>query len=135
MTSRFLKHPAQCKVQGTGHREEHQCFSKVRAESRGGSGGFNPLFSNGRGSIISYNFIRKEKISNAINNCYQVNSLFQKFLDPALKVEHVLKEGRKGTAVCKQLRNKIQNGCTHMHGSTFLSIYMYVCVVHTLFVI
>ena len=36
------------------------------------------------GSITLYNFIRKEKISNAINNCYQVNFLFQKFLDPAL---------------------------------------------------
>ena len=49
-----------------------------------GLGGFNPLFSNRRDSIISYNFIRKEKISNAINNCYQVNPLFQKFLDPTL---------------------------------------------------
>ena len=44
----------------------------------GGSGGCNPLYSNRRGSIILYNFIRKEKISNAINNCYQVNPLFQK---------------------------------------------------------
>ena len=31
--------------------------------------GLRPLFSNRRGSIISYNFITKEKISNAINNC------------------------------------------------------------------
>ena len=56
------------------------------------SGGFRVFrefqlpFSNRHGSIISYNFIRKEKISNAINNCYQVNPLFQKFLDPGLQV-------------------------------------------------
>ena len=31
--------------------------------------GLKPLFSNRHGSIILYNFIRKEKISNAINNC------------------------------------------------------------------
>ena len=30
-----------------------------------GLGGFKPLLSNGRGLILSYNFIRKEKISNA----------------------------------------------------------------------
>ena len=48
-----------------------------RAGSRGGSGGCNPLFSNRRGSIILYNFIRKEKISNAINNSYQVNPSFK----------------------------------------------------------
>ena len=46
--------------------------------------GFNPLISNRRGSIISYNCIRKEKISNAINYCYQVNPLFQNFVDPGL---------------------------------------------------
>ena len=46
--------------------------------------GVKPLFPNRRGSIISYNFTRKEKISNAIHNCYQENPLFQKFLDPAL---------------------------------------------------
>ena len=33
------------------------------------SNNHNPLFSNRRGLIILYNFIRKEKISNAINNC------------------------------------------------------------------
>ena len=49
-------------------------------------GGVNPLFFNGRDSTILYNFIRKEKISNAINNCYQVKPLFQKFLDPALYI-------------------------------------------------
>ena len=54
------------------------------AGSRGGVQGLNPLFFNRRGLVILYNFIRKEKISNAINNCYQVNPLFQKFLDPAL---------------------------------------------------
>ena len=43
--------------------------SSIRAGSRGGSGGFNSLFSNKRDSIISYNFIRKENISNDINNC------------------------------------------------------------------
>ena len=44
---------------------------------REGSRGFNPLFSNRCGSIILYHFIRKEKkISNAIDNCYQVNLLF-----------------------------------------------------------
>ena len=54
------------------------------ANPDGGSVGCNPVFSNRCGSIISYNFIRKEKISNAINNCYQVNPLFQKFLDLGL---------------------------------------------------
>ena len=48
--------------------------------------------SNRRGSIISY-FIRKGKISNAINNCYQANPLFQKFLDPGLLTYTLSRDG------------------------------------------
>ena len=67
------------------------CRCQVRSgpDPDGGLGGCNLLFSNRRGSIISYNFIRKEKISTAINICYQVNSLFQKFLYSALGSIHL----------------------------------------------
>ena len=51
--------------------------------------GLKSPFSNRRGLIILYNFIRKERISNALYNCYQVNPLFQKFLDPDLHVASV----------------------------------------------
>ena len=47
-------------------------------------GGCNPLFSNRRGSIISYNFIRKNEISKTIKILEPGQPLFQKFRDPAL---------------------------------------------------
>ena len=62
-----------------------------------GSGGWNSIFSNRRGLIILYNFIRKEKISNSINNCNQVNPFFQKFLDPAL--DRLISSGDLSSAI------------------------------------
>ena len=68
--------------------------------------GLQPLFSNRRGSTILYNFIRKE-ISNAINNCYQVNHLFQKFLNPGLHLTIIFDsedavDARDATCECLQ---------------------------------
>ena len=58
--------------------------SETRPDPKGDFRRLNPLFYNRRGSIISYNFIRKEKISNALITA-NGEPLFQKFLDPALQ--------------------------------------------------
>ena len=71
-----------------------------------GLGGDNLLVSNSRGSIILLNFIRKDKITNAINNCCQVKPLFQIFLNPALRTEYA-RVGLTGTRVVIEIKSLV----------------------------
>ena len=49
--------------------------------------GLKLFFFNRSCSIIYIILLQKEKCSNDINNYYQVNPLFQKYLDPALIID------------------------------------------------